>query len=79
MREAYRSLKGLKSVSESSMTFGRYDAMVIINAESLEEVRRIVVSEIQPISGVTETLTCLTVEDDLLSNHIRHKDMRESS
>lgn len=66
--EAYRALKKLKSVTESCMTFGRYDAVVIINAKSLEEIRRITLSEIQPIPGVTEVLTCLAVEDERLLN-----------
>lgn len=65
VRDACRTLKGLESISESYMTFGRYDAFLVLNADSLEDVRRIVVYELQSIPGVTETLTCIAVENDL--------------
>jgi DNA-binding Lrp family transcriptional regulator len=68
VREAYDSLKQLKQVIGSCMTFGRYDAMAIIYGESLEEIRRITISEIQSISGVVETLPCLIVEETSLKN-----------
>lgn len=74
VRAAYRCLKRLERVSECCMTFGRYDAAAIINADTLEEIRNIIISNIQPIPGVTETLTSLVVEDEFLENPERQKD-----
>lgn len=68
VREAYRRLRRLERVSECCMTFGRYDAAAIINAETLEDIRNIIISDIQPIPGVMETLTSLVVEDEFLGN-----------
>ncbi len=65
VREACNLLKKVKAVSESCMTFGRYDAVAFINADTLEEIRKIIEDEIQLIPGVTETLVCLTVSNDL--------------
>jgi len=66
-RDAYQHLKCLKPVTESFMAYGRFDAVAFIEADSLEEIRRIVLSEIQPIPGVIETLPCLIIEDQLLT------------
>jgi len=66
-REAYRHLKHLRSVVESYMVYGRYDAVAIIQANNLEEIRRILFTDIQPIPGVVETMPCLIAEDEVLS------------
>ena len=66
-RDAYRRLKCLKPVTETFMAYGRFDAVAFIEADSLEEIRRILLSEIQPIPGVIETLPCLIVEDQLIT------------
>lgn len=66
-RDAYRQLKGLKAVTASFMVYGRFDAVAIIQAKNLEEIRHILFSEIQPIPGVIETLPCIIVEDENLT------------
>ena len=63
-RDAYRVLKELKSVVESYMVYGRFDAVAIIQGNNLEDIRRVILSEIQPILGVIETLPCIIVEDE---------------
>ncbi|MCZ7554311.1 MAG: hypothetical protein B6D39_12245 [Anaerolineae bacterium UTCFX2] len=63
-RAAFRRLRCLKPVIESCMVYGRYDAMAVIEANSLEEIRKIIFLEIQPIPGVIETMPCLMVEED---------------
>jgi DNA-binding Lrp family transcriptional regulator len=63
IKETCRFLKRTKSIAETYATLGPYDAIAIIQADSLKEIGRIVVSEIQPIPGVTETLTCLMIAD----------------
>ena len=73
VREAIHYLRRLKPVLGSCMTFGRYDAMAIVQGEGLEEIRQIILSEIQPIPGVIETMPCLIVEETGLthSDHIQ--------
>jgi DNA-binding Lrp family transcriptional regulator len=66
-REAYRLLKRLKPVTESYMVYGRFDAVAFIQARDLEEIRQIILSEIQPIPGVIETLPCILVDDEVSS------------
>jgi DNA-binding Lrp family transcriptional regulator len=64
-RNAYHHLVRLEPVTESYMTYGRFDAVAFIQANSLENIRNIILSEIQTIPGVVETMPCLIVEDAL--------------
>ncbi len=58
---AVRSLPG---VVEADNVTGSYDAVVVTEAESLNELARMVVSRIQATPGITHTLTCPTVDLD---------------
>ena len=68
-RDGYRVLKHLKPVTESYLVYGRFDAVAIIQANSLEEIRNIILTEIQPIPGVIETMPCLIVEEKAYAQH----------
>lgn len=63
IREAVQQLRRIEGVVEAFMTFGIYDAIAVIQAKDLNEMGRIMSSEIQPIPGVMETITCLAVEN----------------
>ena len=67
-RDAYYQLCHLKAVTDSFMMYGRYDAMLILHGKDLKEIHDIVLSEIQPISGVIEVLPCIIVEHDTESS-----------
>lgn len=61
-RTAYLQLRGLKGVTDSFMVYGRYDAVLLIQANHLEEIHDIVLTEIQPVPGVIEILPCIIVD-----------------
>jgi DNA-binding Lrp family transcriptional regulator len=44
------------------MTFGPYDAIAVVEAVDIARLGAITASEIQPIPGVEQTLTCLAVD-----------------
>jgi DNA-binding Lrp family transcriptional regulator len=54
-------LKRLESVSEAYMTFGPYDAVAVVEAQDVNILGRTLATQIQPIPGVIETLTCIAV------------------
>ncbi len=78
-REASNRLKQLKPALAACMLFGRYDAFAVIQGESLEEIRQVILSEIQPISGVIETVPCLIVEETSPKNQERLQDFLKST
>ena len=56
-----KHLQRLDCVKEATMTFGPYDAVAVVEGDSVHDIGRIMAEEIQPIPGVLETLTCLAI------------------
>ncbi len=64
-----RDLFRVDAVIDAFMTFGPYDAVAIIETEDLNGIGDVVYNQIQPIPGVTQTLTCLAVEAEKTASH----------
>lgn len=62
VRDVVRQLAKVEGVIEANMTFGPYDALAILTANDINHLGKILASSIQPIPGVTNTLTLLAVE-----------------
>jgi DNA-binding Lrp family transcriptional regulator len=62
VKEVVKNLRRVQGVVEANMTFGPYDAVAVIETDDINGVGTILASEIQPIPGVLETLTCLAVD-----------------
>jgi DNA-binding Lrp family transcriptional regulator len=54
-----RSVEGIESADDVS---GPYDVIARVAADDLDQLGRLVVSEVQRVEGVTRTLTCPIVE-----------------
>jgi DNA-binding Lrp family transcriptional regulator len=61
-KEVVRRLRETAHVLEANMTFGPYDAVAVIDSDSLSGLGTLIASAIQPMPGVEQTLTCLAVE-----------------
>jgi len=62
VKDVVRQLRKLENTIEAHMTFGPYDAVAIISAEDLNGLGILIASDIQPIPGVLDTLTCVAVD-----------------
>jgi DNA-binding Lrp family transcriptional regulator len=62
VKNVVRELRTTDSVVEAYMTFGPYDAVAVVDAPDLGAIGALIASTIQPIEGVEQTLTCLTVD-----------------
>ncbi len=62
LQEVVDSLRKLKGVTEAHMTFGPYDVVAEVDTPDVATLGRLTASGIQPIRGVEQTLTCLTVD-----------------
>jgi len=58
-----RQIKRIEGVLDADITFGPYDAVVVVQAENVKKIGNVVHSEIHPVPGVLDTLTCLAVDD----------------
>ncbi len=55
-------VRGLPGVVAADDVTGPYDVIVRAEAESMDELGRMVVSGVQHIAGITRTLTCPVVD-----------------
>jgi DNA-binding Lrp family transcriptional regulator len=53
--------RGLAGVVDADNVAGPYDVIVKARADSLDDLGRLVVSEIQKVDGITRTFTCPVV------------------
>ena len=61
-------LRGLPGVIAADDVTGPYDVIVRAEAESMDELGRMVVSRVQRTEGITRTLTCPVVDLGQLVN-----------
>ncbi len=62
VKSVVESLRKVAGVKEAHMTFGPYDAVAVVETTDVAKLGAITASEIQPIPGVEQTLTCLAVD-----------------
>lgn len=62
VKDVVQQVRKLENTIEAHMTFGPYDAVVVATAKDLNGLGVMIASEIQPIPGVLETLTCVAVD-----------------
>jgi DNA-binding Lrp family transcriptional regulator len=60
--EVIHNLRKIDGIIEANMTFGPFDAVVVVKAESVNHLGRVIANDIHPIPGVKETITCLVTE-----------------
>ncbi len=63
VQEVVRNLRRLKGVVTANATFGPYDAVAVVESQSVRSLGDLVTAQIQPLPGVEETLTCLAVDE----------------
>jgi DNA-binding Lrp family transcriptional regulator len=56
--EAIGRLQGVVSVD--SVT-GSYDAIAIVQGETLNDIGELIVSKVHPVAGISRTVTCLAL------------------
>ncbi len=56
-----RNVRSIAGVREAENVTGPYDVLVKVEAEGVDQLGRLVVSEIQMLPGITRTLTCPVV------------------
>ncbi len=60
-RRVIEAISKLQAVKSADMVSGPYDVIVATEANDLNDIADLLVSEINAISGVTSTTTCLAV------------------
>ncbi|MFE2725191.1 Lrp/AsnC family transcriptional regulator [Kitasatospora sp. NPDC059327] len=56
-----RSIAGIPGVLQAEDVTGPYDVIVRAEAETVDDLGRLVVAKVQQVEGITRTLTCPVV------------------
>jgi len=62
IKQVVKQLRKLQGIVSAEMTFGPYDAIAVVQNGDISKLGALIASEIQPIPGVEQTLTCLAVD-----------------
>ncbi len=60
-QQVARNVRSITGVTEAENVTGPYDVVVRVEAPDVDGLGRLVVSEIQMLTGITRTLTCPVV------------------
>ncbi len=60
-REVEATLKQLEGVNSVDSVTGPYDIIATIEGETLNDIGDLVTAKIHPITGISRTVTCLTI------------------
>lgn len=60
-KEVVTALEQLKGVKSVDIVTGPYDIIAIMEGESLNDIGDLVTEKIHPITGISRTVTCLTI------------------
>ena len=60
-KEVASALEDMRGVKSVDAVTGPYDVIAIIEAETLNEIGDIVTQVIHPVTGISRTVTCLSV------------------
>lgn len=55
------TIRGLDGVASADDVTGPYDVIVRVEAETVDELGKLVVANVQAVQGITRTLTCPVV------------------
>lgn len=62
VKQVVKQLRKIELVKSAEMTFGPYDAIAVVETGDISKLGSMLASEIQPIPGIEQTLTCLAVD-----------------
>lgn len=60
-KQVVSTLQQLKGVKSADCVSGPYDVIAVVEGENLNEIGMLVTDKIQPVSGISRTVTCLAI------------------
>jgi DNA-binding Lrp family transcriptional regulator len=60
-KQVAESMRKLQGVASVDIVTGPYDAIAVIQGETLNDIGELIVSKVHPGAGISRTVTCLAV------------------
>ena len=64
MVEVLKEIRAVEGVEEAQMVYGIYNVVAKVKAETMDELKQIIIEHIQRIDKVRTTLTMIVVESE---------------
>jgi DNA-binding Lrp family transcriptional regulator len=61
-KSAFDTLTKLKEVKQAHTVTGPFDIILLVEAKTLYELGDVVLTKIRGVEGISQTMTCVTVE-----------------
>ena len=61
--EVLNELKKIEHVKEASLTYGVYDIVAKVEAETWDQLKEVMTSKVRRLTGVRSTLTMIAMEE----------------
>lgn len=59
-QEALTKIRGIRGISDVHMTFGHWDAILTVEADTIDKLSSLIVRELRGVHGVQDTETLVT-------------------
>lgn len=60
--DIYTKVLKLKGVKSANTVIGPYDLIVLVESEDLDNLGKMVISKIQNLKGIRDTISCVVIE-----------------
>ena len=61
-KDVVEAIRGVEGVISVDAVTGPYDAIAVIQRETLNEIGDLITEKVHPISGISRTVTCLVLK-----------------
>jgi DNA-binding Lrp family transcriptional regulator len=60
-KEVVETIRKLEGVASVDVVTGPYDAIAVVQGETLNDIGDLIVAKVHPVAGISRTVTCLVV------------------
>ena len=60
-REVVEAIRKLERVVSVNVVAGPYDAIAVVEGETLNDIGDLIAAKVHPVAGISRTVTCLVV------------------
>jgi len=61
-KDVVETIRGVEGVLSVDAVIGPYDAIAVVQRETLNEIGDLITAKVHPISGISRTVTCLVLK-----------------
>jgi DNA-binding Lrp family transcriptional regulator len=61
-KDVAEAIRGVEGVMSFDVVTGPYDAIAVVQGETLNEIGDLITAKVHPISGISRTVTCLVLK-----------------